>query len=118
MVKKPKSDELTMEFEFENPEIISANGIDKVRVTVLNKNYFASKGDTVINFQPMEISLPRQIASKEEAAVVEKVEATVSTAINVVGAGNMVVTIFSTAVIYYLWGMINGMQVISLTCLF
>ena len=35
-----------------------------------------------------------------------------------VSAGNIVVTIFATAAIYYLWGMINGMQIISLTCLF
>ena len=44
-----------MLFEFENPHLISANGPDRIRVTVLNENYFAVRKDTLINWEPMEI---------------------------------------------------------------
>lgn len=33
-------------------------------------------------------------------------------------SGNFFLTAFTSVVIYYLWGMINSLQVIALTCLF
>ena len=33
-------------------------------------------------------------------------------------SGNLALTIFTSIVIFYLWGMINGLQLIAMTCLF
>ena len=60
-----------MQFEFKNPELITTDGIDKVRVTVLDQDYFGVNENKVINFDPIEISLPRQIADPKEAAAIE-----------------------------------------------
>jgi len=43
---------------------------------------------------------------------------TVKSGMSVFFSGNILMTVFTSLVIYYLWGMINNQQVIALTCLF
>ena len=43
---------------------------------------------------------------------------TVSSGFKVFVSGNFLLTAFTSLVIYYLWGMINSLQIIALTCLF
>ena len=45
-----KNNEVQMQFKFKNPELISKEGVDKVRVSVIDQDYFASNGDKAINF--------------------------------------------------------------------
>ena len=87
-------------------------------MNLINDDYLVGVNSKQVDFERLVITLPRQIASATEAAAVEFAAQTVDGGMKAVMAGNLALTIFFTAVIYFLWGMINGMQVISLTSLF
>ena len=58
------------------------------------------------------------MTSTHEAEVVEKTRKAVDIVLKTALSGNLILTIFTSLVLIYLWSMINGLQVIALTCLF
>lgn len=58
------------------------------------------------------------MGSEAEAKSVEALTTTVKSTLTVVFSSNIVLTVFTSAVLFYLWGMINGLQLIAMTCLF
>jgi hypothetical protein len=62
--------------------------------------------------------LPKQLASKAEAQAVAALASVVNSSLSVFFSSNMALTIFTSVIIFYLWGMINGLQLIAMTCLF
>jgi hypothetical protein len=64
------------------------------------------------------VVLPKLIGSKSEADTIQGISSTVESAMTFVFTGNIVITAFASVAMYFLWGMINGLQLIALTCLF
>lgn len=62
--------------------------------------------------------MPKQIASETEAVVVQTLGSTMEMTLTAVFSSNLVLTVFASIAMYFLWGMINGLQLIALTCLF
>jgi hypothetical protein len=56
--------------------------------------------------------------SQAEAKLVETMATTVKSGMTVIFSGNIVVTIFTSTILCYLWGIVNGLQLIAMTCLF
>ncbi len=56
--------------------------------------------------------------SVAEAQTVSAITITVKSTMTVVFSGNMVLTIFTSTILGYLWGVVNGLQLMAMTCLF
>jgi hypothetical protein len=99
--------------------IISRYGADNMEITMTDKAQITSSdSQSAAFFEPLIVKLPMQIENPVEAAVVSAITEALSKSMTLFFTSNMVITVFSSIVIYFLWAMINGLQVIALTCLF
>ena len=89
-----------------------------MKITMKKSDFIEDENGRPVDFPPTELTLPRQIADQREAAQVEKAAQVADISVKVFMASNVAMTVFLTAILVFVWGMINGMQVISLTCLF
>jgi hypothetical protein len=61
-----------------------------------------------VNFTAQEIILPKQL-DKSEAAFVTAMADAFDASLRFFFTSNFVITAFTSVVMYYLWGMINGL---------
>jgi 3-methyladenine DNA glycosylase Tag len=120
IIEAKRPNDLAFDFNFNLPEIISLYGPDKVIVEMIRNGFITSQEDKLkaVMFKPQEIILPRQLASKAEASATNIIKQAVSYSLKSVFFSNFATTAVFSIMMYYLWGMINGLQLIAMTCLF
>eukprot|EP00347_Sterkiella_histriomuscorum_P013590 403364133 len=103
-----------IKIDFSDPSSISSTGRDFLRIRLKLKDsiYFKKTSQSVMYFASFTKQIPLQFSSEEEEKIVESINSGTSTTIKTIVMGNLVINLFLSMSMGYLWGLINVLQII------